>query len=149
MSAAGDLRVNDSLDVLAPSFRLALAAGLRAAEYAGLDPVVYETLRSQGLQTLYYERGTSHARDVLHSWHAYGLAADVISRSMQWDAPMEWWRKLAECMKAQGLDWGGDWKTIKDYPHFQWGKCAASPHEAPHIYKAHGLEAVWEAVGAA
>ena len=62
------------------------------------------------------------------SMHNYGLAFDIVllydknndgtfeTASFVVD---ENWKKITECFKHYGWEWGGDWKTLKDYPHFQ------------------------------
>ena len=59
--------------------------------------------------------------------HAVDLAA-TIDGTIKWDWPL--YAKLAAAMKAAAkaekvvIEWGGDWKTFKDGPHFQlpWDK---------------------------
>ena len=29
------------------------------------------------------------------------------------------WKKMAECFKSEGFEWGYDWKTFREMPHFQ------------------------------
>ncbi len=54
--------------------------------------------------------------------HAVDLAA-VIKGQLRWDWPL--YDRLAKAMKAAAkaekvpLEWGGDWKTFKDGPHYQ------------------------------
>jgi peptidoglycan L-alanyl-D-glutamate endopeptidase CwlK len=54
--------------------------------------------------------------------HAVDLAC-MIKGQVRWDWPL--YDKLAKRMKAAAdkegvlLEWGGDWKTFKDGPHFQ------------------------------
>ena len=54
--------------------------------------------------------------------HAVDLAC-TIKGAVRWDWPL--YDKLAKRMKAAAkkegvlLEWGGDWKTFKDGPHFQ------------------------------
>lgn len=62
------------------------------------------------------------------SMHNYGLAFDIVilldkdnngtfkTASFEVD---KYWKLVAEFFKAKGWTWGGDWKTFKDYPHFE------------------------------
>ena len=146
-------------DLLAPRFRAAVDAAIAECNAAphGLDAMVYETYRSNELQSLYYTRGrtvrpptrpVTNAMNNLYSWHGYGLAVDVIHRTKQWGPGDDWFRRVAEVFKRHGCKWGGDWKTV-DLPHFQWGLCKASPSEnARTLLRTQGILAVWEAVGA-
>ena len=178
------LRVR-SLDFLAPGFRRAVEAGLAECATIGsitveltggrttvveLDPIVFETLRLDELQRIYYEQGTTNAATAERSWHFYGLGIDNISKRYEWfggaaakaawpDADDRarvmhaWFRTMGRAFMGHGCSWGGNWYQ-PDEPHVQWGRCAASPHEAPRIYQAAGgglagRQAVWRACGAA
>ena len=54
--------------------------------------------------------------------HAIDLAAKV-GDEVRWDWPL--YHKLADAMKKAAavydieIEWGGDWKTFPDGPHFQ------------------------------
>lgn len=151
------LGVQHSLDLLAPKFKAAVVAALADCQSAGLDAVVFESARSHELAILYYARGrtvippkatVTNAPDETYSWHGYGLAVDVISKSKEWSRPASWFTKVADCFKAHGCKWGGDWHT-QDLPHMQWGQCKPSPStEARRLLREEGMQAVWNAVGA-
>ena len=57
------------------------------------------------------------------SLHNYGLAFDavpVVNGDLVWKSNREEWETYAECVRAAGLDWGGDWSgMITDKPHAQ------------------------------
>ena len=152
------LRVNRDLDLLAPRFSAAVQAALAECAAGGLDAFVYEGYRSQELQALYFARGrtiipplwpVTNAPDNLHSWHGFGLAVDVISRSTHWAAGEDWFRAVAEIFKRHVCRWGGDW-TMRDLPHLEWGRCKPSPSDlARELNRTGGLGAVWTRVGAA
>ncbi|TQK01128.1 M15 family metallopeptidase [Herbaspirillum sp. SJZ107] len=152
-----ELMVNCDLGRLAPSFAMAVQAALEECNSAlnGLDAMVYEGYRSQALQAIYYQRGrtiippkdtVTNAPSNLHSWHGYGLAVDVVHRTKYWSPPGgdAWFRRVAAIFKKHGCAWGGDWKQA-DLPHFQWGRCPASPSDAARsLITAQGSSAVWE-----
>ena len=151
------LRVHNELSELAPAFRAAVERALAECHRQNLDAFVYEAYRSQELQAEYFSRGrtkrpplstVTNAPTNLLSWHGYGLAVDVISKSKHWDAGTEWFRKVADIFKRNECKWGGDW-TKPDLPHFQWHKCKASPSDnARALMSSGGARAVWDAVGA-
>lgn len=151
-------KVDRDLHGLAPRFADAVRAALEDCAAAGLDAYVYEARRSRELAELYYARGrtvippkgkVTNAPDETYSWHGYGLAVDVISLGRAWKQPASWFAAVAEHFKRHGCKWGGDWRTV-DLPHFQWGRCKASPSkEARRILAAEGAEGVWRVVGAA
>ena len=150
-------KVVRALDVLAPRFRVAVEQAIAECATRGLDAVVNESYRSLETQTAYFARGrteipptkpVTNAKSNLYSWHGYGLAVDVISKSKGWDQPEKWFADVAECFRMAGCRWGGEWK-MKDLPHFQWGLCKPSPSDrARELFALGGMPAVWEAVGA-
>jgi peptidoglycan L-alanyl-D-glutamate endopeptidase CwlK len=148
--------VDRDISKLAPLFADAVQRALADCVARGLDAYVYEAWRSPELQAVYYAIGrtvpppppVTNAPTVLYSWHGYGLAVDVISRSRRWDMPPSWFADVASSFKREGCRWGGDW-IMKDFPHFQWGRCKPSPSPlAREILAAQGVEGVWRAVGA-
>ena len=150
-------RPSHDLGLLAPKFADAVRAAIAECEAAGLDALVYEAFRTPELQALYYAHGrtvippvrpVTNAASSLYSWHGFGLAVDVISVSMEWDAPDKWFTDVAAIFKRHSCKWGGDW-TRKDLPHFQWAACKPSPSaRAREILAAEGVHGVWVAVGA-
>ena len=63
-----------------------------------------------------------------YSWHNYGLAIDIcILFDTNNDGTFEtasfkvdkYWMIVTNYLKSKGWNWGGDWKTFKDYPHFE------------------------------
>jgi peptidoglycan L-alanyl-D-glutamate endopeptidase CwlK len=55
------------------------------------------------------------------SFHNYGLAIDVVEikdGKGLWDNPN--WSKIASIGKTFGFAWGGDFKNLKDLPHFEY-----------------------------
>lgn len=141
---------------LAPKFRDAVERGVARANKGGLDVVVFETCRSDELQRIYYDQGTTHAKTADYSWHKYGLAVDLTHRVHGWDLypggtahDPAWVARLEAHMKAEALlDWGGDWHS-PDWPHWNWGRCAKTPtYRSIEAYERGGKEAVWPLVGA-
>lgn len=124
----------------------------------GFDAVVFESYRSPERAAWLYGFGrkyddgrgvVTNAADNTHTWHAYYLAADIISASKEWDAPEAFWEALGECAKAEGLVWGGDWH-MQDKPHVQHGppmRVSPSPRAA-QIVAHYGCPALWQEVGA-
>ena len=96
---------------------------LRAAEITEVDFVVTEGVRTQARQKQLVASGASKTMKSRHlTGHAVDLAA-VVAGAVRWDWPL--YHKLAAAMKRASaelgvpLEWGGDWKTFKDGPHFQ------------------------------
>lgn len=63
------------------------------------------------------------------SIHNYGLAFDVVIlydkdkngtfETASWDVSDVNFLAVVKYFKSKGWEWGGDWKTFKDAPHFQ------------------------------
>lgn len=95
----------------------------RAAEITSIDFTVTEGLRTVARQKQLVAAGASRTMRSRHlTGHAIDLAAKV-NGTIRWDWPL--YAKLAVAMKtaAEGLglsvEWGGDWRSFKDGPHFQ------------------------------
>lgn len=105
--------VNDALQLIV----------LRAIQLTEVDFVVLEGLRTRERQLELVRAGASKT---MNSRHLTGHAVDLgawVGGQVRWDWPL--YHKLARAMKAAAadmntpLEWGGDWRTFKDGPHFQ------------------------------
>ena len=60
------------------------------------------------------------------SIHNYGLAIDYFLVSDDGNKSLwtvnDKWKRVAAIAKSIGFEWGGDWKSFKDYPHLQYNK---------------------------
>lgn len=60
------------------------------------------------------------------SIHNYGLAIDYFLVSDDGNKSLwmvnDKWRRVAAIAKSMGFEWGGDWKSFRDYPHLQYNK---------------------------
>lgn len=68
--------------------------------------------------------------------HAIDVAA-TLNGAVRWDWPL--YGKIAKAMKAaakaekvDGLEWGGDWLTWKDGPHFQLSRTLYTGKNSPN-----------------
>lgn len=120
-----DTRSLARLDEAHPDIKMVV---LKAAELSDLEFIVTETKRSQKRQAELYTAGASKTMDSRHLIQAcgYPCAFDVavkVAGEVRWDWPL--YSKIAvvikEAAKQVGvpIEWGGDWKTFKDGPHFQ------------------------------
>jgi N-acetylmuramoyl-L-alanine amidase len=64
------------------------------------------------------------------SVHNYGLAVDIVliidGKTASWDTVKDWdndrvsdWMEVVKVFKDCGWNWGGDWTSFKDLPHFE------------------------------
>jgi phage tail protein X len=96
----------------------------------GLALLVTQGLRTWEEQDALFAQGRTAPGKIVtnarggQSYHNFGLAFDVLvldaMGKAEWDPTHPGWRQAADVGKALGLEWGGDWQTIKDQPHFQY-----------------------------
>lgn len=112
-----------SLDRLSGVHPDLVAVVKRAIEITEVDFAVLEGVRSKARQEQLIKAGASQT---MRSRHLTGHAVDLgayVGGSVRWDWPL--YDKIALAMKAAALElqvaieWGGDWKSFKDGPHFQ------------------------------
>lgn len=118
---------------------------LTEAHRAGLTVWVFSGFRTFAAQAkLYSVGGVTNAKAGL-SWHNYGLACDLVFKDSRgrWSWSQEHnWALLGSIGKKCGLEWGGDFKRIKDLCHFQLTG-GLKIQQALRLYKIGGLLAVW------
>lgn len=94
-----------------------------AIQLTTVDFAVLEGLRTPERQKTLVEAGASQT---LNSRHLTGHAVDLgawVADEVRWDWPL--YHKIAAAMKEAAkqvdvpIEWGGDWRTFKDGPHFQ------------------------------
>lgn len=95
----------------------------RALQLSTVDFTVTEGLRTLARQRQLVAAGASKTMNSRHlTGHAVDLAA-LVGGQVRWDWPL--YAQLASAMKRAALEvgvpieWGGDWRTFKDGPHFQ------------------------------
>jgi len=95
----------------------------RAIKLSEVDFTVLEGLRTAARQQQLVKSGASKTMRSRHlTGHAVDLAA-FIGGEIRWDWPL--YHKIAKAVKQAAADlkvpieWGGDWRTFKDGPHWQ------------------------------
>jgi peptidoglycan LD-endopeptidase CwlK len=96
----------------------------KALQEAPLDFAVIEGLRTHSRQRELVDRGASKT---MNSRHLTGHAVDIVpldhNGNISWDWPL--YHKLAPAVKKAAaelgvkIEWGGDWRSFKDGPHWQ------------------------------
>ena len=89
--------------------------------------IVVHTLRDYAEQGHLYAKGRTEPGPIVtnakpgYSWHNFGLAFDVAfltpEGKITWDGP---WDALGKLGEELGLIWGGNFKKLKDRPHFEY-----------------------------
>jgi peptidoglycan L-alanyl-D-glutamate endopeptidase CwlK len=123
---AASLPIIGKLD---PSIQRMAQQVLVDAASQGIDLVVTQGLRDNALQAELYAKGRTTPGPIVtnappgSSWHNFGLAFDVAvlkDGKATWPEDEALWQRIGAIGKAVGLDWGGDFHTIKDRPHFEY-----------------------------
>jgi len=108
-----------------------IAVATRALALSPVDFGISEGLRTPARQAQLVQAGASQT---MRSRHLTGHAVDVVAYvegEVRWDGPL--YEAIAKAMKqaagdlAVPLEWGGDWTSLKDGPHYQlpWAKYPA------------------------
>ena len=88
---------------------------------------VYRSIAEQNV--LYNQRPKVTNAKGGQSIHNYGCAFDYVImldkdnngtfETIEWDLKSPYHKVVVDYFKSKGYEWGGDWKSFKDYPHFQ------------------------------
>lgn len=125
-----DIKSQDEIATLHPKLRDdAMKAWMeaQAAMPANVKIVVTQGYRTFAESDALYAQGRTKPGSIVtnakagESYHNYGLAFDF---AMTTNGREDWsvgpnWLKVVEIMKKHGWSWGGDFKSIKDNPHFE------------------------------
>jgi peptidoglycan LD-endopeptidase CwlK len=95
----------------------------RAIQLTPVDFTVLEGLRTEARQRELVARGASKTMNSRHlTGHAVDLGA-FVGGQVRWDWPL--YHRIAAAVKAAAaelevpIEWGGDWRSFKDGPHWQ------------------------------
>jgi len=121
---------------------------------AGVAVLITQGLRTWEEQDELYAQGRSKPGKVVtnakggQSWHNFGLAFDIVVLDSvgkaEWDTSHHGWKEAARIGKSLGLEWGGDWTSFKDLPHFQLVN-GLTLAKCRQLFP-QGLETIWERV---
>ena len=106
--------------VLTGSAKVRIAQGLRT--FAEQDALYAQGRTKPGAKVTNAKGG--------QSIHNYGLAVDIVliidGKITSWDTKKDFdkdkqadWMEVVSEFKKAGWEWGGDWRTFKDMPHFE------------------------------
>jgi peptidoglycan hydrolase-like protein with peptidoglycan-binding domain len=95
----------------------------------GVYVCVAQGYRSKAEQDDLYAQGRTEPGNKVtnakggQSNHNFGVAVDLClytkdGKDVVWTVEGDF-KKVVSAMKHEGFKWGGDWKTFKDYPHFE------------------------------
>jgi peptidoglycan L-alanyl-D-glutamate endopeptidase CwlK len=113
-------------DLKAP-FRLRAEAWVERCKAAGLDVLVYCTLRDLDEQARLYAQGRTTPGKIVtnakpgQSAHNYGLALDfvpLVGGKPEWK-PGERYAQAIALAEAEGMESASKWTRFREYPHLQ------------------------------
>lgn len=134
-----DSRSELQLQTVMPAFADKVRAAATQLEQAGTFLLVVSGLRTAAQQDALYAQGRTIPGHIVtnakagQSMHNYGLAADIVpylsgsAGALNWTVSTPQYQEMVSALKEQGLTWGGDWKHLADYDHFQVGGLPNSP----------------------
>ncbi|HEY4431876.1 MAG TPA: M15 family metallopeptidase [Paenibacillus sp.] len=122
---------------LHPVVRSAATALIEHCYKLNIPILITQGLRTIAEQDALYAQGRTKPGAIVtnarggYSYHNFGLAVDFAlllpnGSSVSWDMRLDRnnnqiadWQEVVKEAKALGFEWGGDWTSFKDYPHFQ------------------------------
>lgn len=155
-----DNRSEATLAQVDPALADKVRAAAQTLEAAGTFLLVVSGLRTAAQQNALYAQGRNGAPGHIvtnapagFSMHNYGLAVDVVpylsgpSGALNWDANTPQFKAMVAALLEQDLVWGGAWKTIPDFDHFQMPGLPVTPNTAMRADYGAGdpaaLSAIW------
>lgn len=146
------------LSLLHPVLSIRARCMIALCAQAGIPVLVTQAFRTWEEQDALYAKGrTVQPRGKKYivtnakggqSYHNFGLAFDIVVLDAigkaDWDTTHRTWTRAGEIGKSVGLEWGGDWRTFKDMPHFQYTG-GMTTVDCCALYPA-GFQAVWERI---
>lgn len=110
-----------------PLLRPKVQATVAALAARAFQPIIFYGWRSVAVQLELYKAGNSKVKFSFHNGQKpdgtpNSYAADIIDQRYSWTDQAEssgFWKALGEETKKQGLYWGGDWSSFRDWAHIQ------------------------------
>ncbi len=126
VTAVWDIVSENRIKKLHPAIRDKARRFLHLAEKQGIKLRITDGVRTFQEQDNLYAQGRTKPGKIVtnakagESYHNYGLAIDVVPMVNGKPNYKDDYQKIAKIGKSLGFVWGGDFKTIKDQPHFQY-----------------------------
>lgn len=125
-SDAVDERSEKNIATLHERVRPYARALVNLAKGQGINIKVISGTRTFEEQDALYQQGRSKPGRIItnakagSSWHNHGVAFDVgVFQDGKYTPESPLYKVVASIGKGIGLEWGGDWKSITDEPHYQ------------------------------
>lgn len=121
-----DARTESNINTLLPAAQAKAREFMAACLAAGISLKIISGTRTYAEQNALYEHGRTKSGPIVtnarggYSWHNFGIAWDIgIFDGIRYLEESPLYAKAGAIGKSLGLEWGGDWKSIQDEPHFQ------------------------------
>lgn len=119
---------NKKLSSLDKRMRPKIERVLTALKEEGYKPKIVYAWRSVTKQLELVEAGHSRVRFSFHNAQKQNgtpnaYAADIIDKRWAWNSEAKengFWNAIGRIGKLEGLHWGGDWRSFKDWAHVQY-----------------------------
>ena len=120
-----------SISDLLPQVQPLANAFIEKCKAAGIEVLITSTYRDKESQTALFAQGRTAPGKIVtnaragQSFHNYRVAFDVVplrNGKPVWSTANEdavLWKKVGAIGKECGLEWAGEWRTFKEFPHFQ------------------------------
>ena len=125
-------KADQKLTGVHPSISAKARQLIKQAHAEGIFIIITQGLRTTKEQNALYEQGRTKPGKIVtnarggYSYHNFGLAfdycvCDIVGGKLipNWYVDKRW-KRVGAIGKTLGLEWGGDWTSFKDYPHFQY-----------------------------
>lgn len=125
-NAVWDKNSEKLIQTLHPKIRGKARAFINEAYKQGFKLKVTSGLRTYEKQTELYAQGRTKKGGIVtnakagYSWHNFGNAFDIVPiENGKANYKSKNWNKIGSLGKSFGFEWGGDWTSFIDKPHFQ------------------------------
>ncbi|NTW53626.1 MAG: M15 family metallopeptidase [Chlorobaculum sp.] len=115
------------IEELHPHVQLLANQMIEECKKAEIDLLITSTYRDFESQNALYAQGRTTPGKIVtnakggQSYHNWRVAFDVVpivnGKAMWNDSVL--WQKIGAIGRSSGLEWAGDWKKFKEFPHFQ------------------------------
>jgi peptidoglycan L-alanyl-D-glutamate endopeptidase CwlK len=120
-----DKVTDNKINSLHPAIKPKVIEFINLAETKGYKLRITSGYRTYDEQNKLYSQGRTTKGNIVtnakggESYHNFGLAIDVVpivNGVAEWNTN---WNEIATIGKSLGFEWGGDFNSIKDKPHFE------------------------------
>jgi peptidoglycan LD-endopeptidase CwlK len=125
-----DARSQAIIDTLHPKYAPSVQSAWTEAQAAmpsNVQVILIAGMRTFAESDALYAQGRTEPGPIVtnapagESFHNYGLAVDfdMVTNGKDDYVVGPHWIEVVAVMKKYGMEWGGDWESIKDNPHFE------------------------------